>query len=789
MSPENEMNGESIDSGRSHRERTLERWVMILIATFCGGALVCGAPGVSRADVTADLGAGQSVSSGSSQGESLQEVVVTAQKKSERLQDVPVPVTVLNGDDLAADNRTTLPDYLASVPGLNIQTNSGGTGGELVEIRGLGTSQFQNGSAPTVGFMIDGMPYGSTEVIESGVSAPGIPDIDPSEIERIEVLKGPQGTLYGADSLGGLINVVTKDPSTAGFSGHIQAVGEDIPDGGAGYAIRGAVNIPISNDLAIRVGGFDRRDPGYIDNVTDNQKNVNSADVYGGHFALLYRPSDSLSFKFSALIGDDRSNGAGVINVDKNLTPQFSGLRQTGLPGAGVNDYQYQVYSGVINAKVAGVDVVSMTSYNVEKNHHIFDYTGDFSSFADEFFPATAPNGSLYDANSTTDKFSQEIRLSSSYSHWIDWAVGGFYTYETNSGVTIISANNPVTGAYVGAFYYEADGHYGNPPTSLSEEAAYGDLTAHITRQFDIQFGGRYSLYQQANNLFSFGPASPIFGGTLQPEPVPTLKGSANPFTYLVTPEYKISQNLMVYARIATGYQIGGVNANPPPGYSRTYNPSKTINYEVGTKGTLADGRLAFDLSAYYIDWTQLQVPTFTDYRGVVVNAAAAKSQGIEASLQAHPIDGLRIAATGSYNDAQVTTGFPSTAGITASAGTQLPYSMHWSGSLSADWDAMHFAQSTAFVGGRLSYIGRRPGEFDGQDGYARLMFPAYTTFDAHIGLRTGTLQALLYVKNLGDSRGFTGGAGAYGPTGNTGQYYAQVIQPRTIGLSISKDF
>jgi len=773
--------GDNGGSGNSQSETNETHWDRLRMA---------------QADQGPSAAVGSAPSSGNSESSALEEVVVTAQKKVERLQDVPVPVTVIIGDDLAATNKTKLEDLLATVPGLTLAKNSTFANGAMVEIRGLGTTAYQNGTAPTIGFMIDGMPYGPSEVIEFGGVNAGIPDIDPSDIARIEVLKGPQGSLYGADSIGGLINIITKDPSTAGISGHVQALGEDIPDGGSGYAVRGAVNIPISNELAVRLSGFDRHSPGYIENVTNDQKNVNSADVHGGHVSLLYRPLDNLSFKFSALLQDNQANGASVINVDQNLRQQLSDLQQTGMPGSGKDLYQLRVYSGAINAKVAGVDVASLTSYNVQRSVDNEDFTGFFAPCCIDkspLFMSTTPNASNRPSDFTDTKFSQELRLASSFTHWMDWLVGGFYTRESSSGTALITANNPNTGSYLGTYYYEVIGHEGDPPTTLSEESVFGNLTVHITPRFDIQFGGRQSWYQQAFNAMLYGPGYIDFGaGTLLPgAPPPAQKGSDSAFTYLVTPEYKVSRDLMVYARIATGYMIGGTNA-PMPGLTipLTYGPAKTTNYEIGAKGILADGRLVFDLSAYHIDWTQMQVQVYNQFGGWIINAGEAKSQGLEASIQARPIDRLRITATGSYNDAQLTNSFPANdGGVTAPAGTQLPYSMRWSGSLTADMDVVRFGHVTGFAGGTLSYIGQRPGEFQGINGYDRLTLPAFTTVDGHIGLRTGSLEARLYVNNLGNVRGYIGGSGDFGAEGNTGGYYAQVIQPRTIGLSLSMDF
>jgi len=745
--------------------------------------LLAGAPGLAQT---------------SGQQGGVETVTVTAEKKVERLLDTPVPVTVVSGDDLAANNETKIYDYLASVPGLAMGGDSSLAGGTALEIRGIATSQYSNLTAPTIGFLIDGVPYGPSQVLFANGS-PRFPDIDPSDIDRIEVLKGPQGTLYGSDSIGGVINIITKDPSTAGISGHVQAIAEDIPDGGAGYALRGAINVPLSNDLALRASAFDRHDPGYVDQVTTGKKNYNTADVDGAHFSLLYQPLENLSFKLSALVQNNDSHGIGGIFVNQYLQPVLNGLKISGLPGTGTNQYLTEAYSGVINASYWGINFVSTTGYNVQKNVHNEDFTGLFGPYVDGSpsvhatpspFSGTAPNGSVFPSNYSNDNFSEEIRASSSYGDWLDWLIGGFYTHEANHGYTLITANNMTTGAYEGTFFTETSGAFGEPPWTLTEESVFGDLTVHFTDAFDIQVGARESWYEQDVFQTDFGPGYADFFGTPTFQFAPAVKGSDSAFTWLATPEYRLSADLMVYARVATGFEIGGVNSLAAAPV-HTYGPSKTTNYEIGTKGSLVDGKISFDLSAYYIQWKDIQIAQIASgFIGYVANAGTAKSQGFEASIQAVPVDGLRIGATVSYNDAQLTAPFPPTAQVPVPSGTRLPYSTPYTGSLTVDWDAMHFEDGTAFVGGALNYLGKRPGEFNGLSGFARLNFPAYTTLNIYGGVRCGTWEGRLFVNNLTNKIGIVGGGGDFGhAVGNTGGYFAQVIQPRTIGFSLTKSF
>jgi len=190
----------------------------------------------------------------------LEEVIVTAQKRAERLQDVPIPISVANTEALTQSNQVLLQDYYSQLPGLNL-TVGGLAQTALVSIRGI---QSSTGGAPSVGIVIDDVPFGSA----TGLGSRGQPDIDPGDLARIEVLRGPQGTLYGAASMGGLVKFVTIDPSTEGVSGRVEGGATSLSNGmGPGYDFRGSVNIPVNTTAAFRASAFRQVDGGYIDNI------------------------------------------------------------------------------------------------------------------------------------------------------------------------------------------------------------------------------------------------------------------------------------------------------------------------------------------------------------------------------------------------------------------------------------------------------------------------------------------------------------------------------------------
>ena len=736
----------------------------------------------------------------------LQEVIVTAQKREERLRDVPMAMTVLNPEELAQNGQSRLVDYFASVPGLNLSSNQFGGGTTYITIRGLSAGYSQN---PIVTTVIDDVPV--TSSVQRAVGGLTSPDLDPSDLAQIEVLKGPQGTLYGANSLGGLIKYVTIEPSTSGFSGRAEVGGVNVPGGGSGATFRGAVNVPLSDTFAIRASGFYRRDPGYIDDLTRGEANFNSWDVYGGRVAALWRPLENFFVKLSALIQEAHG---GISQFDSDSSGKSAhgdnNLGLTALPGTTPYLTQDQVYSANIDWKVAGLEIASVTGYVVNTLKSWDDFTGYLGSLfynclppADPATCASLPSGPsvgvpfLYDI--TTEKFSQELRVAASIGHWLEWRLGGFYTYE--KGVPergTFYAADITTGRIIGTAEDGLD-HTEN----FREYAIFGDLTLHVTDRFDIDLGGRQSWNKQEEQYLDTGFIVPIFDGRPSPDLGPLNEASGDAFTYSIAPRFKISPDLMVYARVATGYRIGGYNTTASVlsaaglGIPYSFAPDKTTNYELGIKGSLLEHMLSFDAAAYYIDWNNFQVNVTTNTSegvqlGYTANAGNAKSQGVELSFEARPLQGLTIGAQGSYNDAKLTKDIPCCS-VYGLKGDQLPYSMKFSGGLTVRQDIALSKDWIGFVGAEFSYIDSRPYEFvgfpsPGQQPAPRLVYPSYTQLNLRTGAKYESWLINLYLNNATDKRGVVGVA-SVGNLNSPAGYAASVIQPRTIGLSISKMF
>lgn len=743
--------------------------------------------------------ADSSTPSESSEGVKLEEVIVTAQKREERLQDVPIPVTAIDASSLVNSNQSRLQDYFNKVPGLTLTTIN--FGAPLVSIRGVKLDAYE---VSTVGVLVDGIPV----TLTAGEGSQTAPDIDPSSLQRVEVLRGPQGTLYGASSLGGLINYVTVEPSMDRVSGRLAAGTTSVSHGDSlGYSVRGSVNVPLNDQLAVRASGFTRRDPGYVDNFYLGEpglkaKDVNESDAYGGHLTLLWRPSETFSLKLSALAQRFSSDGADYSIIDSS----FGDLQQAFLRGTGTMTRESQAYSATLNAKLGPGELTVASGFGTNPFKSNYDLSPQLGFLGPIVFPGFFSEGDAVGVpqinnTNTLDKFTQEVRYSGSMGKRWEYMLAGFYTREKFSIFAPALMINPITRESAGVEFLQQERQ------ELKEYAAFANFTFKLSEQFDIQVGGRQSQYrhdiQQYLGGVVFCPApfgdpacEPYASGELLvPNVLSELKDDA--FTYHLTPRFRISPDLMVYGRLATGYRIGAGTDNPPPtAICVQYNlpcktdPDTTQNYEIGAKGNLFAGKLSFDASIYYIDWKDipLGVQVFPDNPNIVygTNGGRATSKGIELALQSRPVGGLTLDGWLAWNNAYLADVAPGVL-FSAVGRDRLPYSSRFSGHFSAEQEFPVGDRMTAFLGASVTYAGRRFGGFRStfEAAQGRQIFPAYTQTDARAGVRYDDWAVNLFINNIADKR-----AAIQGGMGSTlGANYFTFIRPRTMGLSVERSF
>ncbi|HWU73147.1 MAG TPA: TonB-dependent receptor [Sphingomonas sp.] len=733
------------------------------------------------------------------------DIVVTAQKRSQNLIDVPQSITVVSSQVLEQRHATSLLDYTSLIPGLSIQQQNAGE--TRIILRGINTG----GASPTVAVYIDDTPFGSSTSQTNAAHLAG--DIDPFDVERIEVLRGPQGTLYGANSLGGLLKYVTTPPKFDRLSLRAQAGVETVDGGGTGWSGNGVINVPLSDTLAFRASGFYRRTPGYIDSVGIPAHNTNYSDSYGGRASLLFKPSDRFSIRLTAIAQNIRAHGRDTIDVDPATLSPITADPFTGTAGTGLLRYQtlpernnvdYRLYSGTIEYDFGPVALTSVTSYATLHQHEDIDVTpqlGDISPF----YGAATPFGTDEPSNISQKKFAQEIRLTSAKSDKFEWLIGGYYTREPGRIFQLFRPFDPATGALlpeagtipqdllgtgVPAAPFSFD-HFltASLDSTYKEYAGFGSATWHVTSAFDITGGVRYSRNEQRTAQSLGGGFVVVQGadGTL------LGKSSEGVWTWSVSPRYEINKRVAIYARIAKGYRPGGPNVVPPGApadYPAQFKADTLISYEAGVRAETQDRTFGIDASIYYLDWKNTQITTtFQTSIGPVTadgNGEGAKSYGGEVTLTLRPVRGLVVLGSVAYND----TALKGNILVGGSDGDQLPYAPRWNASLSADYDWSLGGKTNAFVGGSVAMVSDRPADFDAayQATFGhRLILDGYATVDLRAGIEIKPVTLSIYAKNLTNSSGQTY-AGPYG-----GRYAGLIdvatIRPRTIGLTAGVEF
>ncbi|MEP6885925.1 MAG: TonB-dependent receptor [Gammaproteobacteria bacterium] len=695
----------------------------------------------------------------------LTTIIVTAEKRAEPLKDVPMSVSAISGgtlDDLQARQFT---DYAALVPGLSVASSQPGL--TRLTLRG----QNAGGVGSTVGVYVDETPFGSSTALLNGSVNTG--DFDTWDMQRIEVLRGPQGTLYGANTEGGLLKFVTNAPVLGSFSGAAEVAGESVDHGGNGGAVHATLNLPLGDKVAFRISGFGQDAPGYVDDPSRGVKDVNEGHKSGGRASLLAVPSDNLSIRLTASTQQSKYDGTNVVDVDPaTLRPLHGDLTQERLFSEPSN-FKYSNYNATVDWNAGPVRLLSSTSYGILKTDTDNDLSPLYGGLAGALFGGTP--GALLDDNVGLKKFTQEIRLTSAASDFLEWQVGGYYTRETGEINEHLNGVALVGGATLGLIEQPVI------DSTYKESAGFGDVTFHFNKQFDIQVGGRYSHNQQtATQTTIFNPLFAI------PTQIVNGESSGNIVTYSVAPRWHVDANTMVYARVASGYRPGGPNVIPPsapPTVEGQYGADKTTSVELGVKSTLLDGILSLDLSAFHVDWKNIQLFEVVDGFGINGNGGTARSQGLEWTLGYLPVHGLTFQWTGAYTDAKLTSDAPA---LDAASGDRLPYAPKWGTSVDGEYDWNLFADFKGFVGATWSYVGSRASDFSSSVATppGQLDLPSYNTTAIRLGVDNGKYRVSLYGKNLSDSRGITNFLGSGSP-------YPQVtvIQPRTVGVALSAKF
>src|ERR1700744_2482657 len=579
----------------------------------------------------------QSVGANAS-SDTLAEIVVTATKRNERLQDVPVSIIAETGIELEHRGATQLQDIINNTPGLNNPGSGGGNSTNLT-IRGVTTGTDLGLKQSTVALLYDDMPI---DPVGQGGGASNLRVVD---IERVEVLRGPQGTLFGSGSLAGAIRYITNKPDLTQFSGSMEVTGAETKTGAPSFSGYAVLNAPIvQNELGIRLVAYDYDDGGWIANLLTGQSNSNPTKTDGARLALAAKPTDQFSANLTLTYQDSKAyNG----EDGGSLAGKPPG---TGFPGQGtdgINDYIIELKS-TIAALTLQYDWDSLTFTSVSTYH---DRKSNLYGTDSYFVPLTAliaTGGANIIPGITQDTsgidgniYTQELRLASRSEGNFKWTAGGFFLHASQGGgqearsdaiIPIIGSDNIVDLIY----------HFGQ-----QEIAAFGEATYTFADKWDLTGGVRVSHYMVSAQIDTGGYV-PVFSILPSAYAHTNFHDLGTPVDPRVSLAYRANPDLTVYGQVSRGYRVGGVNLTSDVGGRATppsYAPDSLWNYEIGAKGRAFDGKLSYSTDFYYIDWSNIQVSLQNQLGNYTGNASAARLYGVEFQAEAKPVSWLLLGA------------------------------------------------------------------------------------------------------------------------------------------------
>ncbi len=604
----------------------------------------------------------------------FEEILVTATKRSSLIKDVPFSINAQSQADIQRTGATSLEDLARNVAGLMIQNL--GPGQSQVAIRGVSAGQIirdQPGVKEQVGVYLD------ESVISLSLFTP---DIDLYDLNRVEVLRGPQGTLFGSGSIGGTIRYITNQPNTEGFEGSVEGSLNVIDGGGTGGHIKGMVNLPISEDkAAVRVVGYHTEYAGFIDALREGgsiDENVNSGSRSGGRITVLFKPTENITITPRLIyqeIDMDGNNRQEVFNLFANTNTttrppvQLGERQQFLLLREGFKD---ETLIADLNVAVNfdGFDLTSVTSYtdrDILVSRDASALTGSVSVDLALGDAATLLPSNLLDTTKV-ESFTQEMRVSSNDDGPLQWVAGVFYSdtdrfykqFLPTPGydAAVDAVLGAGTAAATGAGIAPVDSPFFSLlPYQLEQIAAFAEATYDVTDDLHFTAGGRYYDYEEVRSVTQVG----LFGNGVVDQ---VDKTTSNGFTPRILASYDFNDEVTINAQISKGFRLGGVNDPLNTalcdaadlaifGGFQDYEDETLWNYEVGAK--VNTGNVTLNVAAFYTKISNLQVTLDAGSCSsrVSFNVEDAHSQGVEFELKAHPVEGLDLSIAGSVLDSE----------------------------------------------------------------------------------------------------------------------------------------
>lgn len=698
----------------------------------------------------------------------IEEVVVTAMRREQNLQEVPSSISVMEASTINAKAAQDYRDYLTTVPGINF--TEGNLGQTLVTIRGV--SDGLGATSPLTGIYFDETPVTQSFV---GTFDPNVFDLD-----RVEVLRGPQGTLYGASAMGGTVRLVTNKPDLELFEGAIEGRYGFVEHGDANWLTNGVVNVPlVEGKLGLRVSGGIRRDGGWIDDALRHSSDENSIDKDNARLQLRFDPSDRASLILGYLYQED---DYGAPSYRDRSQPKYTTHRAYKAHSFAETDlttltFEYDWDNANLTAATSYMDRTIVSGQ---------DSTTSLSRLVSIFFPQVelgSDEGLGVDTSTEFTLLTQEIRLASTGTNRLDWLVGLYYSKdEADIAQQFDFAQAPSLEPFAsGLDFYDSLQSY-----DTEQIAAFGELTYHLTDRVSLTAGYRVSEVEKDDGNVTYG-----FLG----DGVPIVQDSdESSLTQKYAVDYQVTDDQMVYVQAAEGYRNGGpTGAGIPPGvcdddlaalgYSSkpsSYDPDDLWSYELGSKNHFFDGRMTLNAAAYYTDWSDMQtsIPLASCGFVLVANAGQSEIKGADLEASFLAADGLTLSGSLSYVDAVLTDAAP---GTTSRDGDALPLTAEWSGNLVARYDFSIFSGLMASLRAELNYVGPRWNMFPSN--VEAIEIDSYTTVSARAEVLGNGWTLALYGTNITDEYVVTNISSpqSYG--------YDTEAMPRTIGVEARYSF
>lgn len=779
-----------------------------------GAAIFFTLPGIALATLAVSTASAEQAQ-GAKDEFAIEEIIVTATKREARLQDVPVAVSAITAEDIAARGYTQYADYLNSVPGVYFE--DAGPGRSQVRIRGL--SSVESGVPSTVASYFG-------ETVTSVLSGQGgKPNLRLVDIDRVEVLRGPQGTLFGANALAGVVRTIPTAPKLDRFEASVGArLSTTAHSDDASYHVNAALNLPLIDDrLALRVVGYKDDLAGYIDNVFPgqtatnwtqtgglmlallsglppgsvdlpdgtlsipaipamNRKDINAEDTWGARTSLAWQPTDRL--RFDLMYATQQS----TLDSEPHTTPTAGAYRQS----RGADFFERGLYEEKI-------DITSLTGRYDWDSMQLFANSSwvrferrslaDYSQFASNLIAgisgAAVPLPWTLHSDSDSKQFTQEIRLQSTGNAALNWILGVFYLeQESNFSQTLFDQSCPtcLPGLLTGDNF--ALRVIGTDFFSEKQRAIFGEVTYDLSPQWSVGVSARYFDGEIVNVTPAFAG---FLGGGVSGEVTRQSGEEFNPAAHV---RFRPTENVTLYLQAARGFRTG--QANPPLptncaaeaeqlGFGELTDADTLWNYELGAKTVLADGRVNLNAAIYHADWKGVQLSSafqcgFSGY----INGGDATARGVEVELAAQLARHWRLNLTAAYNRNEFDKVVPQTGFV---KGERLPGSAEKNMSAGLQYDFSLGTQWSGFTRADYVYTGDVLLKFGAGANTTPVTQDAYGVGNLRLALQRDNLSIELFGRNITDERGI---ASTSVPAVGSNQI---IIRPREIGIEARYSF